>query len=75
MVVAVGINKEGVDFDALDKKPSRIFVLTLSPVRQEHYHLRFLAEISRRLVDGHTRQQVLEAHNETDIINALCGSM
>jgi len=45
LVACVGITKEEVDFDALDRKGCRIFIMTLSPIDKTGPHLQFLAEV------------------------------
>ncbi|MCS6783422.1 MAG: PTS sugar transporter subunit IIA, partial [Gloeomargarita sp. SKYG98] len=72
LVAALGIKKEGVDFDSLDKQPSTIFLLTLSPATRTGPHIQFLADISRVLHDPSTRKQVLEATSEEVILDLLC---
>ncbi|MDR2631371.1 MAG: cation:proton antiporter, partial [Spirochaetaceae bacterium] len=41
--VAVGIKKEGVDFESLDGEKSRLFILVVSPKRTSGPHIQFLA--------------------------------
>jgi len=45
LVACVGISKQEVDFDALDRKGCRIFIMTLSPIDKTGPHLQFLAEV------------------------------
>ena len=47
LLVAIGISPEGIDFDALDGKPSRLFFLMLAPPDQAGPHIEALAEIAR----------------------------
>ena len=49
LLACVGIKKDGVDFEALDEIPSKIFIMTLSPLTRTGPHVQFLAEISRVL--------------------------
>ena len=51
IVCAIGLIPEGVDFDALDGEPSRIFVMVLSPKNVSGPHIRFLATISQTLTE------------------------
>lgn len=45
--IAVGIAPRGVDFEALDGKPSNLFFLILAPPDQSGPHIEALAEIAR----------------------------
>jgi fructose-specific phosphotransferase system IIA component len=60
LVCVVGIKREGVDFDALDEKPSQIFILTLTPKNAGSSHVQFMAMISRVLNES-CRAAMLEA--------------
>lgn len=71
LVAAVGLKKEGVDFQALDGQPSRIFVMTLSPDTRTGPHIQFLAEISRQLSDAGIREKVLQASTPEEVLDIL----
>ena len=71
IIAAIGIKKEGLDFDALDEQPSYIFILTLSPAARSGPHIQFLAEISRVLNEKTIRDQVLAAKTEEQVYNAI----
>lgn len=61
MVVCVGLKPEGTDFNSLDGKPSRIFIMTLSPSSGSGPHVRFLASISRLLRDETAREALISS--------------
>ena len=71
LVAAVGLKKEGVNFESLDGQPSRIFVMTLSPNTRTGPHIQFLAEISRALSDPEVRERVLKAASPGEVLDAL----
>jgi PTS system nitrogen regulatory IIA component len=73
LVAAIGLKKEGVDFQALDGQPSRIFVMTLSPDTRTGPHIQFLAEISRQLSDAGIRDKVLKAATPEEVLDILSG--
>ena len=73
LVAALGIKKQGIPFDSLDGNPAQIFLITLSPASRTGPHIQFLADISRVLHDNATRQKVLDATSEDDVLNLLCG--
>lgn len=73
LVAAFGIKHAGVDFEALDGQPSRIFIMTLSPVNRTGPHIQFLAEVSRQLNDPSIRDRLLLATTPDDILNIIAG--
>ncbi len=71
IVVVAGRSRKGVDFDALDHKPCRIFFLVLAPEHVAGKHLRILAHISRLLSDEGFRRSFLEAPDKESLWNIL----
>lgn len=63
LVAAVGIAPEGIDFNALDGQPSKIFILSISPANRAGPHIQFLAEISRILNQEERRNELLHAQD------------
>lgn len=49
LVAAMGVAPEGVEANALDGKPSRYFVLTLSPKSKPAPHIPFMSAVSQAL--------------------------
>jgi len=72
MAACIGISDNPVDFDALDREPCRIFIMTLSPVEKTGPHLQFLAEVSLLFKSGEKRQEILHAATPEDILRVLC---
>ncbi|MDR2792596.1 MAG: PTS sugar transporter subunit IIA [Treponema sp.] len=71
LVACIGVSDEPIDFDALDHKPCRIFIMTLSPVEQTGPHLQFLAEVSLLFKSEEKRSQILRAASPEEIIRIL----
>jgi len=71
LVAALAIKKEGIDFDALDGKPSHIFIMTISPVKRTGPHIQFLAEISRKLNQPSIREKLLLTQTKDEILLLL----
>lgn len=71
IVVVAGRSRIGVDFDALDHRPCRIFFLVLAPEHVAGKHLRILAHISRLLSDEGFRRSFLEASDRESLWNIL----
>jgi len=58
LVCAVGIKRDGVDFQAMDKQPSRIFILTLSPRSKPAPHVQFMSVVSQ-ILNPSGRERIL----------------
>ena len=71
LVAAVGLKKEGIDFDSMDGQPSTIFILTVTPANRTGPHIQFLAEISRLLNDEAVRRRLLLAGSDMEVIDIL----
>ena len=71
LIACIGISDKPVDFDSLDHEPSRIFIMTLSPVEKTGPHLQFLAEISLLFKSEEKRQEILGAKTPEEIIKVL----
>ncbi|MBN1508937.1 MAG: PTS sugar transporter subunit IIA [Sedimentisphaerales bacterium] len=59
LVMALGIARQPVDFDSVDKKPVSIVILLVSPLDQTGPHIQALARISRLMLD-HEFKDALE---------------
>ena len=71
IVLVVGRSSEGVDFDALDRKPCHIFFMVLAPEQVAGMHLRILASITRLLKDEAFRHAFLTARDKELFWDAL----
>ncbi len=71
LVACIGISEKPVDFDSLDQEPSRIFIMTLSPIDKTGPHLRFLAEVSLLFKSPEKRKQLLNAKTTQEVIELL----
>lgn len=71
LVAAFGIKADGVDFGALDGRPSKFLVMTVSPDSRTGPHIQFLAEISRPLNDANVRQRLLAAKTRDEVLSIL----
>jgi len=71
VMVAAGLKKEGVDFDSLDKNPSKIFILILACKKNPHAYLQSISEVSRYLAKEENRQKVLACETNMKLFDAL----
>lgn len=70
LVCAVGLKHAGIDFDAFDGKPSRIFILTLSPKSKPAPHVQLMSTVSHLLGAG-GRQRLLACETDAQLHQAL----
>ncbi len=70
LVCCVGLKHEGVDFDAMDDEPSKIFLLTLSPKRRPAPHLQFMSTVSR-ILNEQGRRRILAAATAGQILEVF----
>ena len=75
LVAAVAVSREGVEFDALDRKATHIFVVTLSHATEVGTHVRFLADISRLLSSVSVRTALTAATSHAEMMEALYGNV
>jgi mannitol/fructose-specific phosphotransferase system IIA component (Ntr-type) len=66
LYVAIGIKKEGVDFEALDGEPSTIFVAIASPKKKAEPHIRVLSDLSGLLKNPVLRSRLLSVENSAE---------
>jgi Kef-type K+ transport system membrane component KefB/mannitol/fructose-specific phosphotransferase system IIA component (Ntr-type) len=70
-VVALGLSREGVDFDAPDGRPARIVFLLLLPPRAYEREVRVLSALARSVFDEPARAALLEARSIEDAVRCL----
>lgn len=71
LVACVGVSDNEVDFDALDRKGCKIFIMTLSPPEKTGPHLQFLAEVSMLFRSEEKRQAILKASTAQEVLRIL----
>lgn len=74
LVACIGISQEEIDFDALDRKGCRIFIMTLSPIDKTGPHLQFLAEVGMLFRSEEKRQALLAAKTPEEVVSILVGN-
>ncbi|PKL06449.1 MAG: PTS sucrose transporter subunit IIABC [Spirochaetae bacterium HGW-Spirochaetae-9] len=71
LVACVGVSEKEVDFEALDHKGCKIYIMTLSPPEKTGPHLQFLAEVSMLFRSEEKRQAILTASTEQEVLDIL----
>ena len=71
LVAAMGTQRHGVDFDALDGEPAFVFFLLVSPANVSGPHIKALARISRLLKNDAFKKKLIQANSAEDIIATI----
>ena len=71
LVAAMGTQRRGVDFDALDGEPAFVFFLLVSPANVSGPHIKALARISRLLKNEEFKKKLIDANSAKKIIATI----
>lgn len=71
IIVACAKSDKGVEFQAHDQKPTRLFFVLLAPESATATHLKILARLSRLLKEVSFRKKLLSAKQSNDIYNII----
>jgi len=69
--LAVGVSRQGVDYDSLDDKPVHIVVMIVVPAESQKQYLRILARVTLLLKNAKLRSRLLEAKDTEEIYRIL----
>lgn len=67
-VMAVGLSRAGIDFDAADGLPAHLIFLLLTPPSDEGIQLDMITEITQLFENDHMREQALEVNSYTEFL-------
>jgi PTS system nitrogen regulatory IIA component len=70
-LIAFGLSRKGVDFDAMDGKPARLFFLLIAPEDAVGVHLKSLARISKLLKAPTVRERLQKATDRQQIYRII----
>ncbi len=71
IVIAFGRSDEGVDFEAMDKKPVQLFFLIAAPEDAIGAHLNVMARLSFLMKSEENRQKLMEVKNQGELLSLL----
>lgn len=71
MIGALGIAREGINFDCLDGLPARFILLLVLPRDEFQIHVRTLAGISHLLNESAFRDALIDANGVDDILGRI----
>jgi PTS system nitrogen regulatory IIA component len=67
LLAAFGRSRQGIDFAAIDQKPTYLFFVLFAPENSAGVHLKALARISRLFKSPQFRSSILEARDAAQI--------
>ena len=71
LCIAIGISKDGIDFEALDGKPSQLFFLMVAPTGESGPHIQAIAKIVKMIKIDRFRSKLLKAKQPQEVIDAI----
>ena len=71
--LAIGIAPQGIDFDSMDKEPSKLFFLLLAPPGQSGPHVEALAEIAKLVHSTSFCKALINADNAQEVVELMKG--
>ena len=70
-VIAIAVNKKGLNFDAPDKLPAKIILLLLTPENKNELQLQLLAEIANKFKNKENVEELINSSTEEEFISKL----
>ncbi|MBF0118207.1 MAG: PTS sugar transporter subunit IIA [Desulfobacterales bacterium] len=70
-IVGFGRSKEGVKFEAIDRRPCHIFFLIITPESSASVHLNLLGQIARMLKNETFKEKLISAFDPEEIYNII----
>lgn len=71
LAAALGTQRRGVDFEALDGEPAYVFFLLVSPANVSGPHIKALARISRLLKNDDFKKRLIAASTTEEIVSVI----
>ena len=65
--IAIGIKKEGIDFDSIDKMPAKVIILLLSSEKTNDPHIQVLASLSTMFLSNGGMDSLLNAKSKEEV--------
>ena len=71
LLASFGVSREGIDFEAIDGKPTHLFFALVAPENSAGVHLKALARISRLFKSPTFRAAILQAREPAQIYELI----
>ena len=70
-VVAVGLSRDGVEFDSPDGAPAQVVFLTLTPSDKMTTQVELLSDIAKNFIKDSIRQRAIQSKNFAEFLSVL----
>lgn len=70
-IIAIALHKDGIDFSAFDKLPSKIIMLLLTPLKKHELQLQLLADIAGRFKEKDKVEERIKAASINEFLFKL----
>jgi nitrogen PTS system EIIA component len=71
LILGFGLSRKGIDFDSMDKRPSHIFFLLITPENSTGLHLKVLARISRLLKNDDFKEKLYQISDAEELLKEI----
>lgn len=71
LILGFGLSRNGVNFESMDGRPTRIFFLLFTPENSTGLHLKLLARISRILKDDVLKEKLLQVKSSDEVVSII----
>lgn len=73
-ILAVGISREGIEFESADGEPVHIVAVLATPRKHQKQHMELLAALSRLLQQDRVRDSLIEAADAAQVVEIISSS-
>ena len=70
-VVALGISREGIEFDSIDGRPTHLIILLVTPKNKTKMHIKTLAEIAKLLNHEASKKRLMEVSTPSEVLETI----
>lgn len=71
IVIAFARSKEGIDFEAVDKRPVNLFFMVAGPEKKNDEYLKVMSALARLLSKEGNRKELMDAPTPMDLIRSI----
>jgi mannitol/fructose-specific phosphotransferase system IIA component (Ntr-type) len=71
MAFAIGISKQGIDFDSIDGEPIHLVILVIAGERQHKEYLRLLSNIMSIIKKNNVKERIINSLSNEEAIHIL----
>jgi mannitol/fructose-specific phosphotransferase system IIA component (Ntr-type) len=67
----MALNKQGLDFEAADRQPSKILVLLLTPQNESELQLKLLAEVANLFGNKSQSEEIINSESPEQVLTKI----